>query len=288
MSGRDVYIDWGSSEVHLRGDRPGDTGLFVSGDGIEGWDSSPDAKVDMTEMQTGDGAHAVSEKDILYSARTVTINFVAHGETRSDVISMLRSISSACHNLVRLRVVDSDDDTYCTGYVQPGVDPTWWREWATGAITVVCPDPRRLSTQSHVTQLFPVGSVSGGLFYGESGDGLIYPLNYGSSAETLQNVGTLVNEGTSTAYPVISVTGPIDGGLRVDWDGGSVAYSQPVRGVPLTLDSLTRTASIAGLDVSRNLTSRGFPSIPPGGSVSVNFQAYGTGWATLEWHDTYI
>lgn len=286
--GREVYLTWDGGEVHLRGHSPGETGLFVSGDGIEGWDSSPDAKVQMTEMQTGDGAHAVSEGDVLYSARTVTINFHAHGETRSEVTRMLRSISEACHRLVRLRVVDADHDTYCVGYVQPGVEPKWWREWATGAVTVVCPDPRRLSTEVRRIQLFPVAGVSGGLFYGDGGEGLVYPLNYGASAETLQNVGTLTNAGTSPAYPVVIVTGPIEGGLRVDSDSGSVAYSQPVGGVQLTLDSLTRTASVAGLDVSRNLTSRGFPVVPAGGSLSVNFQAYGTGWATVEWHDTYI
>ena len=286
--GREVYLTWEGGEVRLRGHSPGERGLFVSGDGIEGWDSAPDAKVQMTEMQTGDGAHAVEESQVLYSARTVTVHFHAHGQTRSETVSLLRELSSLCHHIVRLRVVDADHDTYCHGYVQPGVEAKWYREWATGTFTVVCADPRRLSTEARRVQLFPASKVSGGLFYGDGGGGLAYDLNYGAAPETLQNLGTLVNDGTADAYPVVTLTGPLQGSLRLDWDGGSVAYSQPVGAVPLTLDSLTRTASVQGLDTSRYLTSRGFPVVPAGGSISINLQAVGTGWATVEWHDTYI
>lgn len=286
--GREVWLTWDGGEVYLRGDRPGDRGLFVSGDGIEGWDSSPDAKVDMTEMQTGDGAHAVAERDVLYSARTVTVNIHGHGVDRAEVVDLMRSVNAACHRLVRLRVRDADDDTFCVGYVQPGFEPVWDEVICTGAIDVVCPDPRRLSTEAHRAQMFPTSATQGGLSYGPSGAGLVYPHNYGDFTGTLQNVATLVNAGTSDAYPVITVTGPVDGGLRIDWGGGSVAYSAAVAGVPLVLDSLTRTASVGGLDTSRHLTARGFPVVPAGGSVTLSAQMRGRGWATVEWHDTYI
>ena len=146
--GRKVYLSFGDTEVYLRGDQPGDYGLFVSGDGIEGWEGAPDTKVQMTEMQTGDGAHAVEESQVLYAARTVSIHFHAHGRTRDEVLGQLRSLSALCHHIVRLRVVDASSDTYCHGYVQPGVEPTWWNGWATGTLTVVCADPRRYSTEA--------------------------------------------------------------------------------------------------------------------------------------------
>lgn len=287
-NGRQVWLTWDGGEIYFRGDHPENTGNFVSGDGIEGWDSSPDAKVSMTEMQTGDGAHAIAESDVLYSARTVTINIHGHGVDRADVVSLMRQVNAACHHLVRLRIVDANDDTYCYGYVQPGFEAEWDEVIHTGDITVVCPDPRRLSTEAKRIQLMAPTAVSGGLFYGENGEGLEYDLNYGASPSTLQNVGTLINNGNSPAYPVITVNGPIQGGFRIDWNGGSVAYSGAVSGVPLTLDSLTRTASIAELDQSRLLTSRGFPIVPAGGAISVNFQGVGTGWCDVEWHDTYI
>lgn len=292
MSSRILFaqLSCGENVVTLNGVNGfSDDGLAVSSDGIDGWYSTPDAKVSMTEMETGDGAHRVSQSEVLYSARTVTLGWLASGSSRASTLAAEELLLSFVHKIVRLRVVDADLDTYCDGYVQVGADDGVAHEGVmSGSLTVVCADPRRYSTQTHAIQLFPTASVSGGLFYGSGGDGLVYPLNYGASAETLQNVGTLQNDGTSTAYPTITITGPIEQNARVDWDGGSVSYSQPVLGVPLTLDSLTRTASIAGLDVSRNLTSRGFPSIPAGGSITASLQAYGTGWATVEWRDTYI
>lgn len=284
--GREVYLTWEGGEVHLRGHSPGERGLFVSGDGIEGWDSAPDAKVQMTEMQTGDGAHAVEESQVLYSARTVTVHFHAHGRTRSETVSLLRELSDLCHHIVRLRVVDADHDTYCHGYVQPGVEAKWYREWATGTITVVCADPRRYSTEVHRAQLLPGAKAPGGLFYGDGGDGLVYPLQYGEAGPTA--MATLTNGGTSPAYPTITVTGYVYPNLSFRHDGGALTFGGDVGNVPLTLDSLTRTASVGGADASRQLTSRDFPVIPPGGSVTLSSVMTGTGWATVEWRDTYI
>lgn len=285
--GRDVYFTWGSGELYLRGRNPDRFGLFVSGDGIDGWDSAPDAKVSMTERQTGDGAHSVPEGLILYSARTVVISYHAHGETRDATTALLRGINAMCHHSVRMRVVDASSDTYVTGYVRPIVEPEWMAEWATGTIEVVCADPRRYSTQVHRFQLLPTASSPGGLSYGE-GDGLAYDLTYGDDPTVLQNYGTVVNAGNSPCYPTVTVTGPMDPGVRFDWEGGSVGYGEHVGYVPLVLDSLTRTASVDSLDVSRNLTDRSFPCVPAGGSISMTMQATGTGWATVEWRDTYI
>ena len=286
--GRTVTLSWDGGGVEIRGDRPSERGLYVTGDGIEGWDSAPDAKVTMTEMQTGDGAHAVRGQDVLYAARTVTVHFGARGRSRDDVVSLLRSISAACHRIVRLRVRDGGEDTWCEGYAQPSVDAEWRDDHAAGTLTVVCPDPRRYSTAARRAVLMPTASSPGGLSYGADGAGLVYGLSYGETPETLQGVATLANAGTSPAYPIITLNGPIEGGARVDWDGGSVGYSEPVGGVPVTLDSLTRTASVGGLDVSRHLTSRGFPSVPAGGSITLSAQMVGTGWADVEWRDTYI
>lgn len=269
------------------GRRSGDA-LYVSSDGIEGWHSTPDAKVSMTEMQTGDGAHAVEPAQVLYGARTVTLHWVAVGDARSGAIAGGLALLSTAHRLVRLRVVDSTSDTYVTGYTQVSADSGVATPVMTGTLTVVCPDPRRYSTATHVVTTLPTASSPGGLYYGASGSGLVYDLDYGGTPETLQNVAALANAGTSPAYPVVTLNGPLSGPSRVDWDGGSVGYSEAVGAVPVTLDSLTRTASVAGLDRSRYLTSRDFPVIPAGGSITLSTQLVGTGWATVEWHDTYI
>ena len=286
--GRRVTLSWDGGSVELGGAIPAVSGLYVTGDGIEGWDSSPDVKVELSEMQTGDGAHAIGDWGVLYSSRVVTVHFGARGRTRDEVLGLLRSLSASCHRLLKIRVEDSSDDTYCTGYSQPSVGPVWDGEWAEGTLTVVCPDPRRYSTAPRGARLLPAGASSGGLSFGADRAGLVLPLSFGEGVGEMGNVATLGNRGTSPAYPVITVTGPVDAGLRLDWGGGSLSYDDAVRGVPLVLDCLTRTASVGGLDTSRRLTSRGFPAVPAGGSITLSAQMTGSGWAVVEWRDTYI
>lgn len=286
--GRDVHITWGGGEVFLRGRSPDRYGLFVSGDGIEGWDSAPEAKVALTERQAGDGAHEVDERLVLYSARTVVVHFHAHGADRDAVTAQFRQVSAACHRIVRLRVVDGDQDTYVTGYVRPDIEAEWFGNWGTGEIEVVCADPRRYSTVERTANLLPLSAGSGGLFYGGSRTGLVYPLDYGEQAADAMNVATLGNAGTSTAYPVISCYGSFPGGVEIHCGGLRLSYSEPVGAVPLVIDCLSGTASIGGTDVTRNLASRGFPSVPAGGSVTLTLQSSGTGFVTVTWHDTYI
>lgn len=288
MRGRDVYLTWPDGEVFLRGRSPSEFGLFVNGDGIEGWDSSPEAKVDLFERQAGDGAHDIDEKLVLYSARTVVVNFHAHGVDRDEVTRMFREVSSACHRIVKVRVIDGSQDTFVNGYVRPDIEARWDGSWGTGSITVVCPDPRRYSTGERRADLLPLSSGSGGLFYGEEAGGLVYPLDYGGQGTVAMNVATCHNGGTSTAYPTIYCHGSFPDGVSIHCGDLLLEYDRPVGGVPLVIDCLSGTASVGGTDVTRGLSSRGFPSIPPGGSVTMTLQSSGTGFVTVSWRDTYI
>lgn len=270
-----------------RQDRP--DGLGITSDSVEGWRSTPEAKVTLTERASGDGAHDIAPSEILYSARTVTIHWVALAEQHDAVIASLNLLLSAAGQLVRLRVVDGADDTYATGYVTVSSDAAWHEGRMVGTMTVVCPRPERLSWQSTDVQVYPVSSTSGGLFYGDKGLGLAYPLSYGTDASSPQSVALLRNRGTATTYPVITVMGSMpDGVLLVGSDGRSVQWSGSVGHVPLILDCRTQTASMGGVDVSRLLTRRGFPLVPAGGSLSVQLMTPGDGWATISVHDTYM
>ena len=284
-------IHYGDRAVLLAGskrqDRP--DGLGITTEGLEGWRSTPEAKVTLTERASGNGAHDIAPSEILYSARTVTIHWVALAEQHDAVIASLNLLLSAAGQMVRLRVVDGADDTYATGYVTVSSDAAWHEGRMVGTMTVVCPRPERLSWLSTDVQVYPVSSTSGGLFYGDKGLGLVYPLSYGATAGSPQSVALLRNRGSATAYPVITVTGPMpDGVLLVGSDGRSVQWSGSVGRVPLILDSRTQTASMGGVDVSRLLTRRGFPLVPAGGSLSVQLMTPGDGWATISVHDTYM
>ena len=154
----------------------------------------------------------------------------------------------------------------------------------------VGPRPERLSWDARRFQLVPAWDAGLGLSYGSGDAGLAYPLSYGRSAVDARNVCTLVNNGSSRAYPVFTVQGPWPDGVQLTFPGRdmSLDYSQAVGSVPLVLDSRSRAASIGGLDVSRNLRQRGFPTVPPGGSVAVNLQSVGDGYVTVECRDTYM
>lgn len=284
-------IHYGDRTVLLAGskrqDRP--DGLGITTEGLEGWRSTPEAKVTLTERASGNGAHDIAPSEILYSARTVTIHWVALAEQHDAVIASLNLFLSAAGQLVRLRVVDGADDTYATGYVTVSSDAAWHEGRMVGTMTVVCPRPERLSWLSTDVQVYPVSSTSGGLFYGDKALGLVYPLSYGTDASSPQSVALLRNRGSATAYPVITVMGSMpEGVLLVGSDGRSVQWSGSVGRVPLILDCRTQTASMGGVDVSRLLTRRGFPLVPAGGSLSVQLMSPGSGWATVSVRDTYL
>ena len=283
-------LSFGSKTLRLNGaGGPSADGLCIEAGGVEGWYSTPDAKVSSTEMETGDGAHAVQEQDILYSARTVTLHWVAVGASRPEAVEANARLLSTAHSNVRLRLVDASSDTYCVGYTAVSSDAKYMRGGMTGTLTLVCPDPRRLSTSARRVQLMPtVGDMGAGLDYGSGGKGLAYPVGYGKVASDARNVATVENRGTSRAYPVITVNGSFPNGVRIDCGQLSLAYSQPVGAVPLVLDCRTRTANVGGTDMTRHLTSRGFPTVPAGGSATLSLQSAGSGWVTVECRDTYV
>lgn len=267
--------------------------LCIAKGGIEGWWSTPTAKVNVIARGQGDGGHDVSEDDISYASRIVTLHWNANASSRDMLTDLTNSVRRLVHRQVRMRVVDEDSDTYCSGgYLTLTQQPDYRRgSVADSTLTIVFERPERLSTAAQRCQLLPsIESDRVGLSYGPAARGLAYPLSYGTAAVDARNVCTLVNNGSSRAYPVFTVQGPWPDGVQLTFPGldMSLDYSQAVGSVPLVLDSRSRTASIGGLDVSRNLRQRGFPTVPPGGSLAVNLQSVGDGYVTVECRDTYM
>lgn len=267
--------------------------LCIAKGGIEGWWSTPAAKVNVTARGQGDGGHDVSEDDISYASRTVTLHWNANASSRDALLALTDSVRRLVHRQVRIRVVDGTEDTCCSGGYMVLTQQSDYRSGsiADSTITIVFERPERLSSTPQRYQLLPsIESDHVGLSYGDSGKGLAYPLSYGKAAVDARNVCTLTNNGSSRAYPVFTVQGPWPNGVQLTFPGldMSLDYAQAVGNVPLVLDSRSRTASIGGLDVSRNLRQRGFPIVQPGGSLAVNLQSIGNGYVSVECHDTYM
>lgn len=290
----DVMLTANGASVTLHGGDFDGSGIALTG--LSGWYQTPSPKVTVTSRGQGDGGHDIAAENIMYEARVVTVGYrIIAGADRGEALRHLSLLDHLVHGLVTCRVIDEGQDTYCSGgyYVrsleQKIQNPLWQN--LSGDITIVFERPERLSTTAQRCQLLPsIESDRVGLSYGSAARGLAYPLSYGTAAVDARNVCTLVNNGSSRAYPVFTVQGPWPDGVQLTFPGldMSLDYSQAVGGVPLVLDSRSRTASIGGLDVSRNLRQRGFPTVPPGGSVAVNLQSIGDGHVTVECRDTYM
>ena len=312
---QDAVID-GSASAH---------GMVLRG--LSGWLGSPAAKVDLTERLWGDGAHDVQDAQILYSARTVTIEYRLLADTphdRGQVLDMQANLRTFLHRTVRVRVQDNAHDLYCEGYVdsvdteQATQNVNW--QYLTGQIVIVCPRPELLSSLERGCQLqcASLENGSGGLSYYpqddflatawlgepnnsvsvlfdtlEGDEGIHYPLTYylDDDDAAASNTGVVINDGSSRAYPVFRVHGHMPDGVDLEFPGTGLRLhcSLPVyAGSELILDSRTRTASVNGVDVSETLISRGFPTVPPQGGLSLLLRTVGGGWVDVESHDTYI
>ena len=269
----------------------GTPGLCLTDGQIDGWWGTPDPKWSLTERQSADGAHAVMDEMALYSARTVTFDVVAIAAGRAGVKELRDGVLSMARGLVRLRVVDESEDTFCDGLLSVKADPKWLDASAKMTLALTCPDPRRLATAAESAVMLPASaSLTAGLSYGEGGGGLAYPLDYGRGALDARNVCSVTNHGTSTAWPVLRVSrGMADVVVRATCAGASSTLALAgTCTTEVTIDCRTRTAETAQTDVTRRLTGAGALAVPPGQTMRLTLATPGNGSVTVELRDTYI
>ena len=269
----------------------GTPGLCLTDGQIDGWWGTPDPKWSLTERQSADGAHAVMDEMALYSVRTVTFDVVAIAADRAGVKELRDGVLSMAHGLVRLRVVDESEDTFCDGLLSVKADPKWLDASARMTLALTCPDPRRLATAAESAVMLPASaSLTAGLSYGEGGGGLAYPLSYGEGALDARNVCCVTNHGTSTAWPVLRVSrGMSDVEVRATCAGASSTLTLAgTCTTEVTIDCRARTAETAQTDVTRRLTGAGALAVPPGQTMRLTLATPGNGSVTAELRDTYI
>jgi len=281
-------ISKGSDIVRIGGDGTV-AGAALNARSLKGWWSTPSEKVSMTERESGDGAHDVEPEAVLYSARTVTLEVEAGGRNRLEVQESMEALLRMAHGIVALRVVDGLSDTYCSGFLSTEVRAAKATNgYEDVTVTVRCPNPERLSSVRRRGFLNPSREGFGGLVY-DSGV-LAFPLSYGAGAGSVRSVCTVENRGTSTAYPLISASGYMPQGFVLTdvATGDQLEYSQAVGVSPVVIDCRSRTASVLAVDVTRNVTRRSFPTVGPGGTLTLSLSASGTGTVEVSVRDTYV
>ena len=257
---------------------------------IDGWYGTPESRTEATPRKWGDGDHDVSEADIAYGARTVPIAYRLLAGDRARLEQLRSMLGALAHRLVRLRVVDPPEDTYQVGevlQVLPDKAPqNMAMQTDTGLITVLCRRPERLSWLAQRGQMWPDKGMSGGLSYGPGGAGLAYPVSYGSRTGGRSSL-VVTNQGSADAYPVLTLCGDHHGRMVLYWAGGVLQW-RGGSGASAVFDCRTQTVSMGGVDQSRGLSSRAFPVVRPGESVTLRLVEAGDGWVTCEMRDSYL
>lgn len=274
--------------IHVDG-RPGPSGdpcLALMHEYIEGWYSTPDLKVDVHPRHTGNGNFQTPADRVLYESRTVTAHVLAYGNGRDEVVEWATKLNRTAGGLVTVTVFDGGVSTWARGYCQLNFDASHYEDAMPGTLTVVCDDPRRYGTRRSGTVVPAV--VGSGLRFEGEGEALRFPVYFGEAVggEAL----LMENAGTATAYPTITVRGAEGPVVTCDGCAEPLSFQTgSVNGAELVVDCLNRTVTAGGADAGRLLATRGFPSIPPGGSVSITVTDPDPGCtAEVVWHDTYI
>lgn len=266
-----------------------DTPWYVLTSGrIVGWWDTPALKTSVTERGAGDGSFPVPDNSVFYATRTVTLNVGLMAGSREGVQGLMDGLLRMAHRTVRMTVHDAGVSTYVDGFCTVTHGTYISDEGQTALVTLTCPDPRRYAVTPSVGFLTP--TATGGLGIGfDDETGVIDTNPVTFLGEGGSNACTVYNNGTSVAYPTITAS-MLPSGLTVTEPstGRQVSYSQPIGTAPLVIDSLSRTASVAGVDATRHLTQRDFFSIEPGGSLTLVLNAAGSGTVTVECRDTYI
>lgn len=287
MSNSSMTLTLTDGTTTVQASTGGREGMIIVRDKLKGLWDSPALKTQLTERQTGDGAHTPG--DILYSARTVTIPFAIIPRAEETVEQWRIRLGRLLHQTVTLTIDDNDEHTYLAGHLTVDYSGTHSSLYDTGNITLTCPDPRRLSQQAQTATLWPTRGLTGGITYQT---GLIYPVSYGQAATDQRNIGTLANRGNSAASPLIIIRNMADG-AQINWIDPenrthTLTYDGWTGNDPAIIDCHDRTARIGTSDQTSHLRRRDFPTIPPGQTIRLELISPGAGYITAQVHDTYM
>lgn len=202
-------LSFGGTTLHLSGsvDDGIPDGLGIAKEGIEGLLSSPALKVTATERSLGNGGHDVSESDVQYAARTLTVHFAVLGGDRNETQARFDRLAASGGRIVRLRVVDASRDVYINGYCQRDVDAAWYEGLLVGSLTIICQRPDLLSTRASQVQLMPVSRVRGGMSYGVPAYELAWTGTANESTSTLSQDGQVVATNLETDPACLQIRG---------------------------------------------------------------------------------
>lgn len=226
---------------------------------IKDWDGVTDARGKGDAIPGGHGQYASTS--LVRESRAITLKAAIIAHTSERFFELKRQVE-AIDSVCEMRV-DQGDGVWSRGVeIQQITIPDWHGRTITPfTIDMVAPDPVRYRD---VVVLGPVGLpvLEGGLFLPAS-----MPWDLGTD---VRSVLTVVNDGALPCFPVVRLSG----------SAASVLVSAGPRRLgfgafdgTLSFDAGDRRAFLNGGDVTRQMTRRDWPMVPPGVSHEFSFEA---------------
>lgn len=239
---------------------------------LDGWFGSSPVKDGVDERPNSDGAF--QELRFYRAARPITLAGKVHAD--GDGFAEWRELASVLGS-GRPDVLTVDDGSVAlSSFVRPvgsglSLSPLV-NGMANYVLSLVAFDPVKYSEP--VVSVANVPSSGGGLQYNLHTAGV---LEYGASGD-LGRVA-VVNSGTATTYPFVTVTGGLAGGFTVSRldTGERVTYERVVPdGTLVTLDFRTGSVLVDGVsDASSYVTVADFFGVEPGAEPEIQFTPIG-------------
>lgn len=253
-----AYIDLFG--VVLSGAKRPEDGLYWTN--LEGWWGLPDLKTDSDSIPGANGRFTRAHH--YRDSRAITL--VGHILTKSssDLVSVrhrLEAALSAGYGQMRVTTDSYGSWSRMVEVDTLDIEPDHGKEWTKFTVDMIAPDPLRYQD---MISLGPVGlpTRQGGLILPKE-----FPWWFG-----VRTGGTLdiVNSGDVDVYPIIYLSGGFDS-VKVDVGGRRMEFGAVPSGQTLELDSRDRRAYLNGRDVTRLLSRREWPVVPPGTTQTVRF-----------------
>lgn len=164
------------------------------------------------------------------------------------------------------------------------IDPNYTFGMITSQVEFFCPNPLYFNNTLRTATL----DVSNPL--GRTYD-RVYPLTYGGG--TYATTTSVTNDGWATAYPTITLTGPMTNPTFGNTTQGNfLSFSYPFSNTDtLVIDLYNKLITLNGVSARNLLSSGTWFSAPPGTSqfyMTGTYSVVGVTTATVAWYDTFI
>ena len=284
----------GTDKLSINAHLPSTDGYFVTDKEIKGLFSTPVSKTNLSERQSGNGAHLITNSDVLYSARTIEFTLCAYPAQKGEyaVETARDRVNRMAGKLITLNVYSAEPF-----YVQGFLEVEWSGKhhqdvYDMATVTLTCPRAERFSINEQTLTLWPGYTNSGGLNYATNAQGLQYPVNYGQNVNRTSSTVTLENHGTTPAFPQFTVFPGLNEGVLIDWydsqnRSGTLTWKHNPTS-PAIIDCFTKTASENGIDQSGYFQRRAFPQVPAKGSLTLHLSSTGSGYVIARCRSTWI